>query len=68
MPSGLPDLNQCRRTDTSRPGGSNQGQCQDQAGLLATSSPVIAEQIKNNQLKVIAPYYNLASRAVSMVN
>jgi carbonic anhydrase len=39
-----------------------------QAGLLANSSPVIAEQIKNNQLKVVAAYYDLASGAVSMVN
>jgi carbonic anhydrase len=39
-----------------------------QAGLLASSSPVIAEQIKNNQLKVVAAYYDLASGTVSMVN
>ena len=39
-----------------------------QAGLLATSSPVLAEQIKNNQLKVVAAYYDLASGAVSMVS
>ncbi|MBV9017139.1 MAG: carbonic anhydrase, partial [Alphaproteobacteria bacterium] len=39
-----------------------------QAGLLTTSSPVIAEQIKNNQLKVVAGYYDLASGVVSMVS
>jgi len=39
-----------------------------QAGLLASASPVIAEHIKNNQLKVVAGYYDLASGAVSMVS
>ena len=39
-----------------------------QANLLATSSPVIAEHIKNNQLKVVAGYYDLASGAVTLVS
>ena len=39
-----------------------------QAGLLSTSSPVIAEQIKANQLKVVAAYYDLATGAVTMLN
>jgi carbonic anhydrase len=38
-----------------------------QAGLLATSSPVLAEQIKNNQLKVVAAYYDLASGSVTLL-
>jgi carbonic anhydrase len=38
-----------------------------QAGLLATSSPVLAEQIKNNQLKVVAAYYDLASGSVTVL-
>jgi carbonic anhydrase len=37
-----------------------------QAGLLATSSPVIAEAIKNNQLKVVPAYYELATGAVTL--
>jgi carbonic anhydrase len=39
-----------------------------QAGLLATSSPVLAEAIKNNQLKIVAAYYDLATGAVTLVN
>jgi carbonic anhydrase len=39
-----------------------------QAGLLATSSPVLAESIKNSQLKVVAAYYDLASGAVTLLN
>jgi carbonic anhydrase len=39
-----------------------------QAGLLATASPVLAEQIKNSQLKIVAAYYDLASGAVSLLN
>jgi carbonic anhydrase len=38
-----------------------------QAGLLATASPVLAEQIKNNQLKIVAAYYDLASGVVSLL-
>ena len=38
-----------------------------QAGLLASSSPVIAEAIKNNQLKVVSAYYELATGAVSLL-
>jgi carbonic anhydrase len=38
-----------------------------QANLLATSSPVIAEHIKSNQLKVVAGYYDLASGAVTLL-
>jgi carbonic anhydrase len=38
-----------------------------QAGLLATASPVLAEQIKNGQLKVVAAYYDLASGAVTLL-
>ena len=39
-----------------------------QAGLLRTTSPVIAEQIKANQLKVVAAYYDLASGTVTILN
>jgi carbonic anhydrase len=39
-----------------------------QAGLLATSSPVLAEQIKNNQLKLVAAYYDLASGIVTVLD
>jgi carbonic anhydrase len=38
-----------------------------QAGLLRTTSPVIAEQLKNNQLKLVAAYYDLASGAVTLL-
>jgi len=38
-----------------------------QAGLLQTASPVIAEHIKSNQLKVVAGYYDLASGAVTLL-
>lgn len=38
-----------------------------QAGLLASASPVIAEHIKNNQLKVVSGYYDLASGAVTLL-
>jgi carbonic anhydrase len=38
-----------------------------QAGLLASSSPVIAEAIKNNQLKVVPAYYELATGAVTLI-
>jgi carbonic anhydrase len=39
-----------------------------QAGLLATSSPVLAEAVKNNQLKIVAAYYDLSTGAVTLVN
>src|SRR5437660_6849745 len=38
-----------------------------QAGLLRTTSPVIAEQLKNNQLKLVAAYYDLATGAVTLL-
>ncbi len=38
-----------------------------QAGLLGTSSPVLAEQVKNNQLKIVAAYYDVASGVVSLL-
>jgi carbonic anhydrase len=34
---------------------------------LASASPVIAEAIKNNQLKVVSAYYELATGAVSLL-
>jgi carbonic anhydrase len=39
-----------------------------QAGLLGSSSPVLAEQVKNNQLKIVAAYYDVSSGAVTMLN
>jgi carbonic anhydrase len=39
-----------------------------QAALLRQSSPVLAEQIKQNQLKVVAAYYDLASGNVSLLD
>jgi carbonic anhydrase len=39
-----------------------------QAGLLRQSSPVLAEQIKQNQLKIVAGYYDLASGAVTLLD
>jgi carbonic anhydrase len=39
-----------------------------QAGLLRTASPVLAEQIKANQLKIVAAYYDLASGAVTLLD
>ena len=38
-----------------------------QAALLRQSSPVLAEQIKKNQLKIIAAYYDLGTGKVSML-
>jgi carbonic anhydrase len=38
-----------------------------QATLLRQSSPVLAEQIKQNQLKILAAYYDLASGKVSLL-
>jgi carbonic anhydrase len=38
-----------------------------QASLLRQSSPVLAEHIKKNQLKIVAAYYDLATGKVSMV-
>jgi carbonic anhydrase len=38
-----------------------------QAALLRQSSPVFAEQIKQNQLKIVAGYYDLASGAVTVL-
>jgi carbonic anhydrase len=39
-----------------------------QAALLRQSSPVLAEHIKQNQLKIVASYYDLASGKVSMLD
>jgi carbonic anhydrase len=39
-----------------------------QAALLRQSSPVLAEHIKQNQLKIVAGYYDLASGKVSMLD
>jgi len=38
-----------------------------QAGLLRSSSPVLAELIGNGRLKIVAAYYDLASGAVMML-
>jgi len=38
-----------------------------QAALLRQSSPVLAEQIKKNQLQIVAAYYDLATGKVSML-
>jgi len=38
-----------------------------QAALLRQSSPVFAEHIKQNQLKIVAGYYDLASGAVTVL-
>jgi carbonic anhydrase len=38
-----------------------------QAALLRQSSPVLAEQIKKNQLKIVAAFYDLATGKVSML-
>jgi carbonic anhydrase len=39
-----------------------------QAGLLRQSSPVLTEQIKQNQLKIVACYYDLASGTVTLLD
>ena len=39
-----------------------------QAALLRQSSPVLAEQLKQNQLKIVAAYYDLASGKVSLLD
>jgi carbonic anhydrase len=39
-----------------------------QAGLLRQSSPVLADQIKQNRLKVVAGFYDLASGIVSLLD
>jgi carbonic anhydrase len=38
-----------------------------QAGLLRSSSPVLAELIGKGQLKIVAAYYDLATGAVTML-
>jgi carbonic anhydrase len=38
-----------------------------QAGLLGSSSPVLADAVKNNQLKIVAAYYDLASGVVTLL-
>lgn len=40
---------------------------QIQAGLLQTASPLIASLIKDNKVKVVAAYYNLADGKVSLL-
>jgi carbonic anhydrase len=39
-----------------------------QATLLREASPVIAEQVKKNQLKVVAGHYDLASGTVTLLD
>lgn len=39
-----------------------------QAGLLRTSSPVLAEMIGKGQLKIVSAYYDVATGAVTMVD
>lgn len=39
-----------------------------QAGLLRQSSPVLADHIKENQLKIVAGYYDLTSGNVSLLD
>ncbi|MBV8507831.1 MAG: carbonic anhydrase, partial [Alphaproteobacteria bacterium] len=39
-----------------------------QAALLRQSSPVLAEHIKQNQLKIVAAYYDLTSGNVSLLD
>jgi carbonic anhydrase len=39
-----------------------------QAALLRQSSPVLAEQIKQNQLKIVAAYYDLTSGKVTVID
>jgi carbonic anhydrase len=39
-----------------------------QAGLLRTSSPVLAEMTGKGQLKIVAAYYDVASGAVTMLD
>ena len=38
-----------------------------QAGLLGSSSPVLAEAVKSGQLKIVAAYYDLASGTVTLL-
>ena len=38
-----------------------------QAGLLADSSPVLAERVKEGKLKIVAGYYDLATGRVSLL-
>ncbi len=39
-----------------------------QAGLLRQSSPVLADHIKENQLKIVAGYYDLSSGTVTVLD
>ena len=39
-----------------------------QAALLRQSSPVLAEQLKQNQLKIVAAYYDLASGKITILD
>jgi carbonic anhydrase len=39
-----------------------------QAGLLRQSSPVLADHIKENQLKIVAGYYDLSSGKVTLLD
>jgi len=38
-----------------------------QAGLLGSSSPVLAEQVKAGQLKIVAAYYDVANGTVTLL-
>jgi carbonic anhydrase len=44
------------------------GNAKIQAGLLRQSSPVLAEHIKENQLKIVAGYYDLSSGKVTLLD
>src|SRR6266566_5448306 len=39
-----------------------------QAGLLRTASPVLVDQLKANQLKIVAAYYDLATGGVMLLD
>ena len=39
-----------------------------QAGLLRTSSPVLADAIGKGQLKIVSAYYDVANGAVTMID
>ena len=39
-----------------------------QAGLLRQSSPVLADHMKKNELKIVAGYYDLASGKVTLLD
>ena len=39
-----------------------------QAALLRQSSPVLSDEVKQNRLKIVAAYYDLASGNVSLLD